>query len=124
MPQIRFLDKSQSFLSIIIPPAISTALLSVNHVNSLVEVVLDLGRPPYAIFTDQELCLTGYWIEYLTMIEALRTSVSMEPGAQKDPLYVYKRRAAEMFDELVSDIRTAFVRNLFNFRLSKQSEAE
>ena len=66
MPQIRFLDKSQSFLSIIIPPAISTALLSVNHVNSLVEVVLDLGRPPYAIFADQELCLTGYWIEYLT----------------------------------------------------------
>ena len=123
MPQIRFLDKSQSFLSII-PPAISTALLSVNHINSLVEVVLDLGRPPYAIFTDQELCLTGYWIEYLTMIEALRTSVSMEPGAQKDPLNVYKRRAAEMFDELVSDIRAAFVRNLFNFRLSKQSEAE
>jgi preprotein translocase subunit SecA len=58
------------------------------------------------------------------MIEALRTSVSMEPGAQKDSLNVYKRWAAEMFDELVSDIRTAFVRNLFNFRLSKQSEAE
>jgi len=48
----------------------------------------------------------------------------MDPGAQKDQLNVYKRRAAEMFDELVSDIRTAFVRNLFNFRLSKQSEAE
>lgn len=68
--------------------------------------------------------ITGYWIEYLAIIEALRTSVSMEPYAQKDPLNVYKRRAAEMFDELVSDIRTAFVRNLFDFLLSKQSEAE
>jgi len=48
----------------------------------------------------------------------------MESYAQKDPLNVYKRRAVEMFDELVSDIRTAFRRSLFNFRLFKQSEVE
>lgn len=66
--------------------------------------------------------ITGYWIEYLTKIEALRTSVSMESYAQKDPLNAYKRRAAEMFDELISDIRSALVRSLFNFTLSKKSE--
>jgi len=45
------------------------------------------------------------WVEYLTRIEALRVSIGLEAYAQRDPLVQYKRKASEMFAQLVDDIR-------------------
>ncbi len=58
MSQLRVSDESQSFLSVF-PPAIASALLNANHSQDLIEVVLDLGGFPTAVFTDHELTLTS-----------------------------------------------------------------
>jgi preprotein translocase subunit SecA len=56
------------------------------------------------------------WVEYLTKIEALRVSISLEAYAQRDPLVQYKGRASEMFAQLVEDIRGLVIGRLFAYR--------
>ena len=56
------------------------------------------------------------WVEYLTRIEALRVSISLEAYAQRDPLVQYKGRASEMFSQLVEDIRGLVISRLFAYR--------
>jgi preprotein translocase subunit SecA len=56
------------------------------------------------------------WVEYLTKIEALRVSISLEAYAQRDPLVQYKGRASEMFSQLVEDIRGLTIGRLFAYR--------
>jgi preprotein translocase subunit SecA len=53
------------------------------------------------------------WVEYLTRIEALRVSNSLEAYAQRDPLVQYKNKASEMFSQLVEDIRGLVVSRAF-----------
>ncbi len=56
---------------------------------------------------------TELWVDYLTRIEALRVSISLEAYAQRDPLVQYKTRASEMFAQLVEDIRGLVVSRVF-----------
>ncbi len=56
------------------------------------------------------------WVEYLTKIEALRVSISLEAYAQRDPLVQYKGRASEMFSQLVEDIRGLVISRVFAYR--------
>ncbi len=49
------------------------------------------------------------WVEYLTSVEALRTSIGLEAYAQRDPLVAYKSKATEMWNELLANIRSAVV---------------
>jgi preprotein translocase subunit SecA len=53
------------------------------------------------------------WVDYLTQMEALRTSIGLEAYAQRDPLVQYKSRAFDMFQQLTSEIRSGVVSNLF-----------
>jgi len=53
------------------------------------------------------------WVEYLTRIEALRVSISLEAYAQRDPLVQYKAKASELFTQLVEDIRGLVVNRAF-----------
>jgi preprotein translocase subunit SecA len=53
------------------------------------------------------------WVEYLTRIEALRVSISLEAYAQRDPLVQYKAKASELFTQLVEDIRGLVVSRAF-----------
>jgi preprotein translocase subunit SecA len=53
------------------------------------------------------------WVEYLTRIEALRVSISLEAYAQRDPLVQYKTKASELFAQLVEDIRGLVVSRAF-----------
>ncbi|MBM2842835.1 MAG: secA, partial [Anaerolineales bacterium] len=53
------------------------------------------------------------WIDYLTQMEGLRTSIGLEAYGQRDPLVQYKSRAFDMFSHLQSDIRAAVVARLF-----------
>ena len=58
----------------------------------------------------------GLWVDYLTSMEALRTSIGLEAYAQRDPLVAYKSKATEMFQELLANIRSGVVARAFNLR--------
>ncbi len=53
------------------------------------------------------------WVEYLTEMEALRTSIGLEAYGQRDPLVQYKSRAFDMFQALLTNIRSGVVSGLF-----------
>ena len=53
------------------------------------------------------------WVDYLTSMEALRTSVGLEAYAQRDPLIAYKSRAFDLFRQLLLDVRTSLVVCMF-----------
>ena len=57
--------------------------------------------------------ITNQWVDYLTQIEGLRVSISMESYAQRNPLVVYKTKAGELFSELLNDIRQNVVERMF-----------
>jgi preprotein translocase subunit SecA len=60
--------------------------------------------------------ITELWVDYLTRVEALRVSVGLEAYAQADPLVKYKGQASEMFQDLLSDIRSAVIGRIFLYQ--------
>jgi preprotein translocase subunit SecA len=60
--------------------------------------------------------ISELWVDYLTRVEALRVSISLEAYAQRDPLVQYKSRASEMFQSLLEDIRAAVIGRLFAYQ--------
>ncbi len=60
--------------------------------------------------------ITEQWVEYLTKVEALRVSIGLEAYAQRDPLVQYRRQASEMFQVLMSDIRSQVVSRVFAYQ--------
>jgi preprotein translocase subunit SecA len=61
------------------------------------------------------------WVDYLTQMEALRTSIGLEAYGQRDPLVQYKSRAFDMFQQLTSEIRSGVVSNLFRTQASARA---
>ncbi len=59
------------------------------------------------------------WAEYLTEMEALRTSIGLEAYAQRDPLVQYKRRAFELYDRLLRRIRARAIDRMFIYRVEE-----
>lgn len=60
--------------------------------------------------------ITEQWVEYLTAVESLRVSIGLEAYGQRDPLVQYKTKASEMFQDLLRDIRSSVVNNMFLYR--------
>jgi preprotein translocase subunit SecA len=60
--------------------------------------------------------ISELWVDYLTRMEALRISVSLEAYAQRDPLVEYKAQAFRMFQTLFDDMRTSVVNRMFTYR--------
>jgi len=56
------------------------------------------------------------WVEYLTSVEALRTSIGLEAYAQRDPLVAYKSKATDMFQELLANIRAGVISRTMQMR--------
>ena len=56
------------------------------------------------------------WVDYLTQMEALRTSIGLEAYGQRDPLVQYKSRAFDLFGTLQYSIRSGVVARLFRSR--------
>jgi len=56
------------------------------------------------------------WIDYLTQMEALRTSIGLEAYGQRDPLVQYKSRAVDLFRTLLGNIRAGIVGRLFRIQ--------
>jgi preprotein translocase subunit SecA len=63
------------------------------------------------------------WVDYLTQMEALRTSIGLEAYGQRDPLVQYKSRAFDMFGHLQADIRSGVVSRLFRAQTPRPSLA-
>jgi preprotein translocase subunit SecA len=57
------------------------------------------------------------WVEYLTNMEALRTSIGLEAYAQRDPLVQYKSRAVDLYQQVLQQVRSGVVSRLFHMSL-------
>jgi len=68
--------------------------------------------------------ITETWVEYLTRMEALRVSISMESYAQRDPLVRYKGQASTLFTEMLSEVRQTVISRMFRYRPTKVAEAQ
>jgi len=68
--------------------------------------------------------ITETWVEYLTRMEALRVSISMESYAQRDPLVRYKSEASTLFTEMLSEVRQTVISRMFRYRPTKAAEAQ
>jgi len=65
--------------------------------------------------------ISEMWVDYLTRVDALRVSIGLEAYAQRDPLVQYKSQAAEMFKNLLSDIRSGVISRMFRFQPRRAS---
>ncbi len=63
------------------------------------------------------------WVEYLTQMEALRTSIGLEAYGQRDPLVQYKSRAFDLFKELLDTIRAGVVSRMYRLRVAGPSQS-
>lgn len=68
--------------------------------------------------------ITETWVDYLTRMEALRVSISMESYAQRDPLIRYKSQASTLFTEMLSEVRQTVISRMFRYRPTKAAEAQ
>jgi len=68
--------------------------------------------------------ITEAWVEYLTSMEALRVSISMESYAQRDPLVRYKNEASRMFTELLSEVRAGVISKMFRYRVKQAVDTQ
>jgi preprotein translocase subunit SecA len=57
------------------------------------------------------------WVDYLTEMEALRTSIGLEAYGQRDPLVQYKSRAVDMFRGLLANIRAGVVSRMYRLQV-------
>jgi preprotein translocase subunit SecA len=62
------------------------------------------------------------WLDHLENLEALREAVYLRSYAQKNPLLEYKLEGFEIFDKLISDIRSAIASRVFLVRIKKAEE--
>jgi preprotein translocase subunit SecA len=63
------------------------------------------------------------WVDYLTQMEALRTSIGLEAYGQRDPLVQYKSRAFDLFQELLDVIRAGVVSRMYRLRAAGASQS-
>ena len=61
------------------------------------------------------------WVDYLTEMEALRTSIGLEAYGQRDPLVQYKSKAFDLFNVLLASIRAGIVAHMFRLRTTAAS---
>jgi preprotein translocase subunit SecA len=62
------------------------------------------------------------WVEYLTQMEALRTSIGLEAYGQRDPLVQYKSRAFDLFKDLLNTIRAGVVSRMYRLRVAAPAQ--
>ena len=85
------------------------------------QVILELGRQ---VLTEDWRILMLHvfnqtWADYLTQMEALRTAIRLEAYGQRDPLVEYKRKAYELYHQLLRDIRAQVIYNMFRYHVSE-----
>ncbi len=59
------------------------------------------------------------WQAHLENMESLREAVSLRSYAQKNPLLEYKLEGAQIFDQLIDEIRTFIAKKIFKVRFQR-----
>ena len=75
------------------------------------ESLRDLERMVILRVIDQK------WIDHLHEMDALREGIGLRAYGQKDPLIEYKRESRELFQEMMGNIRTEVITNLFHMQV-------
>ena len=64
------------------------------------------------------------WIRHLTDLDRLREGIGLQAFAQVDPLVAYKREAFAMYSELMLDIRSDIVKQIYSIRIQTQQQQQ
>lgn len=68
--------------------------------------------------------LDSHWQEYLRAMDGLRQGVGLRAYGQRDPLVEYKNEAYQMFQQLMSDIKTEVINGAFKSASSVERYGE
>ncbi len=122
-------EKTRIHLDNILPEpivaALKTGVLQDQPEDSQKLIVRALGNQ-LLTRTHRELFLSvadREWVEYLTQMEALRTSIGLEAYGQRDPLVQYKSRAFDLFGSLFNTIRAGVISRMFRLRAAAPATA-
>ncbi len=55
-----------------------------------------------------------HWMEHIDVMDDLKESIGLQSYAQRDPIVEYRLQGADMFDEMVADIRAETVRMILS----------
>ena len=61
--------------------------------------------------------IDALWVSHLTAMDEMRQGIGLRAIAQADPLVAYKAEAHDMWGQLLENIRTTVVRQIFHARL-------
>ena len=61
--------------------------------------------------------IDALWVSHLTAMDEMRQGIGLRAIAQSDPLVAYKAEAHDMWGQLLENIRTTVVRQIFHARL-------
>ncbi len=62
------------------------------------------------------------WMDHLDAMEELKGSIGLHAYAQRDPIAMYRLQGADMFDEMIADIRDTTVRVVLSMMPKPQEE--
>ena len=83
---------------------------------------------PHAIETMERVvvlqAIDSHWQEYLRAMDGLRQGVGLRAYGQRDPLVEYKNEAYQMFQQLMSDIKTEIINGAFKSATSVERYGE
>jgi preprotein translocase subunit SecA len=123
-------QSSQQTLRLALGEEAFAEVASVDHLNMLPDATRDqinhaLGDMALSRIYRELILSVGdrQWVDYLTRMEALRTSIGLEAYGQRDPLVQYKSRAFDMFGQLLDNIRAGVVSRLFTMRVTGRPKA-
>jgi preprotein translocase subunit SecA len=58
----------------------------------------------------------SHWIRHLTDLDNLREGINLRAFGQQNPVIAYKREAAEMYDNMLSSIRSQVARDIYRIQ--------
>jgi preprotein translocase subunit SecA len=61
-----------------------------------------------------------YWMEHIDAMDDLKQDVRLRAYANEKPIDAYKRDGYDMFEEMISGIRSETVRRMFTVRIRKE----
>ena len=62
------------------------------------------------------------WMEHMVAMNDLKGSISLHSYAQRDPVVEYRMQGADMFDEMINEIRERTARMIMGIQLKTGSE--
>ncbi len=60
----------------------------------------------------------AHWMDHIDAMDQLKQGIGLRAYAQSDPVYAYTSEGFEMFDTMVSEIREATVRSLYQMQVT------